>query len=116
MRTKGLATDPQQTVLFLPCIDNENNANLSIWSIATGELVGTRNVSKEFERKGFNSRGDIVEKFEVCRRSTAAWNLKKSHESNGTYTVQASPSSFALWANTGATGIVEIIFPGKAIL
>jgi hypothetical protein len=115
MRTKGLATDPKQTVLFLPYFDNENSANLAISSIATGEFAGTRNVSKELQKKGLISRGDMVEKFELSHRSTAAWTVTKSHASRGEDTVKASPSSFALWANTGATGIVEIIGPGKAL-
>ena len=121
-RSKGLATDPCQTVALLPFVDRATEARLGVWSLDSGEFVGSKAVvNRTSERLLDNSNtssasasnndgGDCC--LELCPKITRAWTRSPEDERGGGAPTMV-PGSFGLWLNWGSRGIHHIVCDGR---
>ena len=107
-RSKGVATDPYQTVALLPFVDRSATARLGVWSLDSGEFVGSKSLVRcsggAFESGASTNVADCLE---LCPKITHAYTPKQGRgEAARSNTI---PGSFGLWLNWGSRGIYHIV-------
>jgi len=102
--SKGVATDPSQTVALVPFVKNDDSACLGVWSLDSGSFVGSKTVAAIAK--------DCLETYagldclEICPTMTPAWKL-------GEGSAASVPGAFGLWLNGGTSGLHHIICDGR---
>eukprot|EP00977_Amphora_coffeiformis_P009588 scaffold2209_cov168-Amphora_coffeaeformis.AAC.2 len=99
-KCRGIATDPSQSTVFSPLVSKDEVPSLGMWSLHTGEYVGSRPLAPHPD----SDAGTVVPSasswgvswVELCSRVTPAW--EKVH---GQGQPRRRPGSFALWYKTG---------------
>jgi len=111
--SKGIATDPSQTVALAPFVDDTTNtAQIGVWSLDSGMFVGSKPVASAttIPTNTDNSAAAAIDCLELCPKITRTWTMGGS---DGDDSPMSVPGSFSLWLNCGSHGIRQIICDGR---
>lgn len=70
-KCNGIAVDPSESVLMSPYVDSSHRARLGVWSLYSGEFVGSKSLS------GVAEKENATPTVELCEKVTAAWQWRR---------------------------------------
>ena len=109
----GLALDPTMKMVISPYSDSQSQVHLAVWSLQTGALVGTRQVSRH--------KANGLPHFELRETITPAWEWTRDERDEDLVVTQAQ-GRWGLWFKSGAIeplapntmgSIHHVHFPGS---
>lgn len=111
--SKGVATDPSQTVAIAPFVDDTTNtAQIGVWSLDSGVFVGSKPVGGTIATATINNNSAAIDCLELCPKITRRWTMESSDDSDYDSPVPVA-GSFSLWLNCGLQGIRQISCDGR---